>query len=124
MRTGNEPVHEAVEERRGAEPVLMDVEMKTGAEPVLMDVDEVRTGDEPVRDAKEMRTGEEPVPADVVMGTGDMPVREMEVGDSHLEDFSGDDFDKVGKFTPEETPQTPADPAPEILSERTPSSAE
>ena len=28
VRTGNEPVHEAVEERRGAEPVLMDVEIR------------------------------------------------------------------------------------------------
>ena len=99
-----------MEERTGTEPVLVDEEMKTGAEPVLMDVEVVRTG-------------EEPVPADVEMGTGDMPVREMEVGDSHYEDFQGDDFEKVGEFMPEETPQTPADPAPEISSEQIPSSA-
>ena len=58
------------------------------------------------------------------MGIGDMPVHEMEVSDSRYEDFSGDDFEKVGEFMPEETPQTPADPAPEISSEQTPSSAE
>ena len=53
-----------------------------------------------------------------------MLVREMEMGDSHYEDFQGDDFEKVGEFMPEETPQTPANPAPEISSEQTPSSAE
>jgi len=46
------------------------------------------------------------------------------VGDSHFEDFSGDNFEKVGEFIPEETPQTPADPAPAIPLEETPSSAE
>jgi len=58
------------------------------------------------------------------MGTGEMPVREIEVGDFHYEDFQGDDFEKVGEFVPEETPQTPTDPALEISSEQTPSSAE
>jgi len=57
-------------------------------------------------------------------GTGAMPVHEMEVGDSHFEDYLGDDFKKVGEFTPEETPQTLADPTPEIPSEETPSSVE
>jgi len=58
------------------------------------------------------------------METGDMPFRKMEVCDSHFEDFPGDDFEKVGEFTPEETPQIPADPTPEIPLEKTPSSAE
>jgi len=108
----------------GDEPVLMNVEMETGAEPVLMNAEEIRTGDEPVLDIEEMRTGEEPVPADVEMGTSDIPVREMKVGDSHFEDFPSDDFEKVGEFMPEETPQTPTDLAAENPLEKTPSSAE
>jgi len=54
-------------------------------------------------------------------GTGAMPVHEMQVGDSYFEDYPGDDFEKVGELTLEETPQTLA---PEIPSEETPSSAE
>jgi len=100
-----------MKERTGAEPVLVDVKKRTGAELVHLDVEEIRTA-------------EEPVPADVEMGTGDMPVSEMEVGDSHFEDYPGDDFEKVGEFTPEETPQTPTEPVPVIPSEETPSSAE
>jgi len=53
-----------------------------------------------------------------------MPVHDMEAGDSHFEDFPGDDFEQVGEFVPEEAPQTPADPVPEISSEQTPSSVE
>ena len=68
-----------------------------------------------------MRTEEVPVLADVEMETGDMPVHEMEVGDSHFEDYPGDDFEKVGEFSPEKTPITPAEPVP---SEETPSSVE
>jgi len=71
------------------EPVLEVVKERTGAEPVLMDMEEVRIVEEPVREAEEWRIGTEPVPADVEMGTGDIPVREMKVGDSHLEDFPG-----------------------------------
>jgi len=58
------------------------------------------------------------------MGTGDVPVHEMEVGDSHFEDYPGEDFEKVGDFTPEKTSQTPAEPILESPSEETPSSAE
>jgi len=46
------------------------------------------------------------------------------VGDSHFEDYPGDDFEKVREFTPEETPQSPTEPFPEIPSEETLSSAE
>ena len=96
----------------------------TGAEPVHLNVEEIRTGDEPVLEAEEMGTGEEPVPVDVEMGTGDMPVREMDVGDSHFKDYPGDDFDKVGEFTLEETSQTPTEPVAAIPSYKTPSSTE
>ena len=47
------------------------------------------------------------------MGTGDMPVHDMGAGDSYFEDYPGDDFEKVGEFTPEETSQSPPAPAPE-----------
>ena len=48
--------------------------------------------------------------------TGDMHVHEMEVDDSHFEDYPGDDFEKVEEFTLEKNLQTLADPdpAPEI----------
>jgi len=83
------------------EPILEVVKKKTSVEPVLMEVEEVRIGDEPVREAEELRTGEEPVPIDVELGTGDIPVRDVGEGDSHFEDYPGDDFKKVGKFTSE-----------------------
>ena len=128
---GDEHAHEAMEEGTGDMPVLVAMdEVRTGVEPVLETVEKklgeqaIRTGDERVHEAEELRTGKEPVPADVEMGTGDMPVCEMEVSDSCYEDFSGDDFEKVGEFIPEETPQTPTDPAPEISLEQTASSTE
>jgi len=125
VKAGGEPAYDAEEERTGAEPVLENVEDRSGAESDLMEVEQVvRTGDEPVHEAEELRTGKKHVPADVEMGTGDMPVRELEMGDSHNEDFQGDDFEKVGEFMPEETPRTPADPTPEISSKQTPSIAE
>jgi len=37
------------------------------------------------------------------MGTGDVLVHHMGEGDSHFEDYPGDDFEKVQEFTPEET---------------------
>ena len=81
----------AVEEiRTGAEPVLVDVEMETGAEPVLETV--------------EIRTGAKPVHEDVEMGTGETPVLRAEGDDSFFEDYSGDDFEKVGEINLEETP--------------------
>ena len=52
-----------------------------------------------------------------------MPIRETGAGDLHFDDYPGDDFEKVGEFTPEETYQTPPTPAPEQPAE-TPSSAE
>ena len=58
------------------------------------------------------------------MGTGDVLVHDTGVGDSHFEDYSGDDFEKVGEFTPEETPQSLSAPTPEIPAEETPASTE
>jgi len=118
VEVGGEPAHEIDVERSGVEPVHENVEDRSGTESDLMEVEQgVRTRDELVHEVGELRTGKKPVPADV-------PVHEIEVGDSHYEDFQADDFEKVGEFVPEETPQTPADPAPEISSEQTPSSAE
>jgi len=125
VKAGGEPAHEIEAERTGVEPVLENVEDRYGTESDLMGVEHgVRTRDEPVLEVGELRIGKKHVLADVETETGDMPVREIEVGDSHYEDFQGDDFEKVGEFAPEETPQTPADHAPEISSEQTPSSAE
>ena len=84
----------------------------------------VRTGEEPIRETVEERIGAEPVLTDVEMGTGVVPVHDMGVGDSHFEDYPGDDFEKVGEFTSEETSQSSSAPAPEILAEETPASSE
>ena len=91
-----EPVHE--KDRLGEEPDLMKVDQA------------VRTGDAPVREVLEETTGAEPVPEDVAEETGAIPIREAGEGDLYFEDYPGDDFEKVGEFTPEETSQTP--PAP------------
>ena len=71
-----------------------------------------------------MGTGEEPILADIGMRTGETPVLRAEAGDSCFEDYPGDDFEKVREITPEETPQSPSDPVPEIRTEETSSSAE
>ena len=84
----------------------------------------VGTGHDPVHESVKERTGVEPVLEDVEMGTGDMPVHDMGVGDSHFEDYPGDNFEKVGEFTPAETPQSPSAPAPKNPVEETPSSVE
>ena len=52
------------------------------------------------------RTGAKRVLDDVKIGTGDEPIHDMGVGDSHFEDYPGHDFEKVGEFTPEETPSS------------------
>jgi len=89
-----------------------------------MKVDQaVQTGEAPVREGLEERTGVEPVPKKAVEETGAMPIRETGEGDLHFDDYPGDDFEKVGEFTPEETSQTPPTPVPEQPAE-TPSSAE
>ena len=97
--------------------VRASVEKETGDQAV-------GTGDEPVLESVEERTGAEPVHEDVEMGTGDMSVHEMEEGVSHFKDYTGDDFEKVREFTPEETPQTPTKPVPKIPSEETHFNAE
>ena len=55
----------------------------------------------------EERTGAEPVLEEVEMATGDVPVHDTGVGASHFEDYSGNEFEKVGEFTPEEAPHHP-----------------
>ena len=102
-------------EGTGGEPVPEDAQMKqegmivgTG-EPVpgagrldeapdLMEVDPaVRTGGGPVH--------EEGAGAGPDLGSGE--------GDLRIEDFPGDEFKRVGDFTPEEPSQTPPVPGPE-----------
>ena len=79
----------------------------------------MRTGDELVLETVKERTGAEPVLEDVEMGTGDMPIHDTGAGDSHFEDYPGDDFEKVGEFTPEETSQSPPASTPELPTEET-----
>jgi len=127
--TGSEPVLEAAETKLRDQAVgtgePVHVEDRSGEEPDLMEVDQVvRTGDEPDHEAVEEKTGAEPVPEDVAMKTGDIPVREVGEGDLHFEDYPGDDFEKVGEYTPEEPSQSPSTPAPEHPTEEIPSSAE
>jgi len=124
---GAEPIPEAAELKWKSQAVgtgeFVHKEDRSGKEPDLMEVDQaVRIGDAPVRENMEERTGAEPVPEDVAEETGAIPVREAGEGDLHFEDYPGDDFENVGKYTPEETSQTPL-PAPEHPAE-TPSSAE
>ena len=83
----------------------------------------VRIEDTPIREGLEERTGVEPVPKKAVEETGAMPVRETGEGDLHFEDYPGDDFEKVGEFTHEETSQTPPAPIQEQPA-GTPSSTE
>jgi len=74
---------------------------RSGEEPDLMEVDPtVRTGDAPVREIMEESTGAELVLKEAVEETGAMPVRETGEGDLHFENYLGDDFEKVGEFTP------------------------
>ena len=131
VQTGNEPVLESAEKELGDQavgagdkPAHEIVEERAGAEPVLMDVEEARIGDEPDLEAEEFRIAKEPVPADVEMGTGDIPVHGIGEGDSHFKDYPGDDFEKVGEYTPEETSQSPSTPTPEKPAEETPASSE
>jgi len=67
---------------------------RSGEEPDLMEVDPaIRTGGGPIREE-----------AAEAAGTGfDLGSRE---GDLRFEDFPGDEFEKVGEFTPEESSQT------------------
>ena len=63
-----------------------------------MEVDPaVRTGSGPVC--------EEAAGAEPDLGSGE--------GDLRFEDFPGDEFERVGEFTPEESSQTPPVPGPE-----------
>jgi len=124
-RTVEETVHDVETPRTGAKPVLEKVEDRSGSKPDLMEVEEaVRAGDEPVRDAVEEKTGAEPVSVGVSLGAGDLPVGEVGEDDLFFEDYPGDDFEKVGEYTQEETSQTPLHPAPEHLTEPAPSSTE
>jgi len=141
----DETVHDTVQQGTGAEPVLMDVdEVRTGIEPILKTVEKelghqaVEVGGEPAHETVEERTGDKPVLMDVKearagvvpvleveeLRTGNEPVHDMGLGDSHLEDYPGDNFEKVGEYTPEETSQSPSTLAPEKPVEETPASSE
>jgi len=127
--TGSKPVLEAAETKLGGQAVgtgePVHVEDKSGEEPNLMEVDQVvRIGGEPVHKAMEEKIGTEPVPDDVEMGTGDIPVHNVGEGDLHFEDYLGDDFEKVGEYTPEKPSQSPSTPTPEHPAEETPLCAE
>jgi len=104
--------------------------VRTGVDPVLesvkreMEEQVVQTRNEPVHEAVEERTGAEPVFEDVAMGARDIPVHDVGEGDSHFEDYPGDDFEKVGEYTPEETSKSPSTPAFENPAKGTPISTE
>jgi len=61
---------------------------------------------------------------DSKMETGDMPVHKVEGGDSFLEDYPGDSFEKVGEINLEKTPRTPSEPILSIPSDETPTTTE
>jgi len=93
-------------------------------EETVHDVEEARTGAEPDLIEAEGAVGTgEPILEEAVEGTGGMPVRETGADNLYFEDYPGDDFEKVGEFTPEETSQTPHAPIPEHPAE-TPFSTE
>ena len=71
------------------------------AEPVH-ETAEMGLGDQSKRTVEE-RTGAEAVLKEAVEETGAMPVRERGESDLNFEDYPGDDFEKRGEFTPEET---------------------
>jgi len=126
--TGAEPVPEAAKLKLEGQVVgtgePVHEEDRSDEEPDLMEVDQVvRTGGEPVHEAVEESTGAEPVSEDVEMGTRAIPVREVGESDLHSEDYRGDDFEKVGEYSPEESLQSPSIPIPEHPA-KTPSSTE
>jgi len=115
--TGTEPVSEDDVVRKAdlavgtGEPVL--VVDRSGGELDLMKTDEVvRTCDAPVREITEAGIGSEPVPEETERGAGTVPDLGSGEGDLHLEDFPGDEFDKVGDFTAEKSTQPTPAPAP------------
>ena len=84
---------------------------RSGEEPDLTETDEaVRPGKVPVREVTEAETGSKPVPEEAKKEAGAVPDLGSGEGDLPFGDFPGDDFDKVGDFTTEESTQTP--PAP------------
>jgi len=116
--TGTEPVPEDAELSRegqsvGTEEPVLEVD-RSGEQPDMMEVDQTgRTGDAPVHAGLEERIGAKPVLEEAVEDAGPMPFRETGEGDLHFDDYPGDDFEKVGEFTPEETSQTPPAPVQE-----------
>ena len=100
--TGTEPVPEEAMVREAVQVVGTGAPVpdddRSGEAPDLMEVDmTVRTGGSPVR--------EEGAEARPDLGSGE--------GDLRMEDFPGDDFEKVGDFHPEEPSQTPPVPGSE-----------
>jgi len=76
-------------------------------------------GEEHAMEVIEVETSEEEKP-DVEMGTGDTPVHRVKAGDSLLEDYPGDVFEKVGEINLEKIPQTPSNPVLTVPSGETP----
>jgi len=128
--TGGEPVPEDAQSRReglvvGTGEPVPDVG-RSGEEPDLMEVDPVvRTGEvpvqevveegtrlEPIPEVAEERTGGELVHEEAAEAAGAEPIQGIGEDDLHFEDFPGDEFMKVGEFTPEESSQTPPAPVP------------
>jgi len=58
------------------------------------------------------------------METGGTLVHRIEGGDSFLEDYPGDSFEKVGEIKLDETPQTPSEPVLSIPSDEAPTTTE
>jgi len=119
-----EPVPEV--DRSGAAPDLMEIDaaVRTGEVPVLEEVDEgtrpepvpdvgeEKTGEAPVQEILEAGTGSEPVPEEVEQGAGAVPDLGSGEGDLHIEDFPGDEFERVGDLVAEESTQPAPAPAP------------
>ena len=61
---------------------------------------------------------------DVEMGTGNTPVHRAGGGDSFIEDYPGDAFEKGGEINLEKTSQTPSEPVFFIPSDETPTPTE
>jgi len=79
---------------------------------------------EEVHEVVEIEDTSEEGKTDLEMRTGDMPIHRVEGGDSFLEDYSGDSFEKVGEINLEETPQTPSELVLSIPLDETPTTVE
>ena len=117
------------DDRSGAEPDPMDVDARTGEVPVqtgfeLGRGDSVdRTGEVPVQEVVGTGTRQEPVPAEVEQYSGGALEMDSGLGALRIEDFPGDEFEKVRELSPEGSTETPLAPSSEQPAE-SPSSGE